>query len=59
MMLLGLLLVSDKKKIKSANDDSEHHKEELNEPDYDEDQDQLEEVQEEETGEIVSTNQVF
>jgi hypothetical protein len=49
---------SDKEKIKSANDDSEHHKEELSEPDYD-DQDQLEEAQEEATGEIVSTNQVF
>jgi hypothetical protein len=40
---------------------SEHHKEESNELDYNEDKDQLEEEQEEETGEIASVtiNQVF
>src|ERR687884_594169 len=38
----------------SANDDSEHDKEESNEPNYDEDGDQLEE-QEEEAGEINQT----
>jgi hypothetical protein len=44
-----------KGKLKSTS-----NKEELNEPDYDEDKDQLEEEQEEETGEITpTTNQVF
>ena len=32
---------------------------ESNEPDYDEDDDQLDEKQEEEAGEITTTNQVF
>jgi hypothetical protein len=45
-----------KEKLKSSF--SNEHEKELNEPDYNEDQDQLEEKQEEETGEI-TTNQVF
>jgi hypothetical protein len=48
----------DKEKLKSSFS-NESDKEESNKPDYDEDKDQLEEAQEEETGEIVSTNQVF
>ena len=44
--------------VESTNSDNEDDKE-LREPDYDEDKVQLEEKQEEETGEIVSTNQVF
>ena len=45
-------------KLKSC---TEGDKEESQEPDYDEDEDQLEEGQEEETGELVSTtmNEVF
>jgi hypothetical protein len=45
---------SDKEKIKSAMEDDK----ELNEPDYDEYQDQLEDKQEDETGEM-TINQVF
>jgi hypothetical protein len=44
-----------KENLKSSAKDNEHDKEELNEPDYDEDRDQLEEEQ---TGEV-TTNQVF
>jgi hypothetical protein len=45
-----------KEKLKSSANKSEYNKEELDEPDYDEDKDQLE--QEEEAGEI-TTNEVF
>jgi hypothetical protein len=34
-------------------------KEELNEPDYNDDEDQIQEEQEEEIGEMMITNQVF
>ena len=47
----------DKEEIKSS-PSNEVDKEESNEPDYDEDKDQLEEEQDQETGEI-TTNQVF
>jgi hypothetical protein len=40
-------------------DSSNEDDKELNEPDYDEDKDQLEEEQEEEAGEITTANQVF
>ena len=48
----------DKEKTKLA---VEGDKEELKEPDYDENRDQLEEKQEEQTGEVtgVTTNQIF
>jgi hypothetical protein len=47
-------------KQKTSPTDSEYDKEESNESDYDEGKDQLEEEQEEETGEAkTTTNQVF
>ena len=47
-------------KLILSNNSTEYDKEESKEPDYDEHADQLEEEQEEETGEITSTtNQVF
>ncbi|MFL6411387.1 MAG: hypothetical protein ACJ71K_09115 [Nitrososphaeraceae archaeon] len=50
----------DKEKLKSSSNDNEGDKEkESSEPDYDEDKDQLEEGQEDETGEITTINQVF
>jgi hypothetical protein len=45
-------------KLKSSGTSDEDRKEESREPDYGEHQDQLEEEQEEETGEV-TTNQVF
>ena len=45
-------------KVKSSNS-SRGDKEESNESDYNEDKDQLEEEQEEKTGEIATTNQIF
>ena len=45
-------------KLKSSGTSDEDRKEESRDPDYGEDQDQLEEEQEEETGEV-TTNQVF
>ena len=45
---------TNKEKLMSKEDDKES-----SEPDYDEDKDQLEEKQEEETGEKETTNQVF
>jgi hypothetical protein len=56
----GITFVSQKSKenLKSGSDKGD--KEESNEPDYGEDQDELEEEQKEETGEITTTtNQVF
>jgi hypothetical protein len=53
-MLLGLYLKS-KENLKSS---TEGDKEESSEPDYDEDENQLE-GQEEETGEMTTINQVF
>jgi hypothetical protein len=53
----GFVPGMSKCKLKSTSD-----KEELNEADYDENRDQLEEEQEEQTGEVISsvtTNQVF
>jgi hypothetical protein len=47
------------KSNENAKSSSEGDKEESNEPDYDEDKDQLEEKQEEETGEMNTTNEVF
>jgi Trp operon repressor len=44
--------------LKSSANDSEYYKEESNEPDYDEDEDQLEARQEEEAREITTINQV-
>jgi hypothetical protein len=61
----AIRFVSQQSKVNlksSDNDDNEHDKEESNQPDYGEDKDQLEEEQEEGTGEITSTittNQVF
>jgi predicted transcriptional regulator len=50
----------EKLKPSAANNDSEHDQEETNKPDYDEDKDLLQEVQEDETGKIATTtNQVF
>ena len=51
----------DKQKLKSSANDSEHDKDEPKEPNYAEDEDQLEEEQEEQTGEIneATINQVF
>ena len=59
----AILFVSQKskEKLKSLDNSNEHEKE-LNEPDYHEDEDQLEEKQEEETEEITTAttiNQVF
>jgi hypothetical protein len=60
----AIRFVSQKSKSKSeeelnsSSSDNEHDREESNEPDYDKDGDQLEEVQEEQTGEV-TTNQVF
>jgi hypothetical protein len=51
MMLLGLYL-RNPEKLRSSSNNSEVQKEESNEPDYDEDIDQLEDKQEEETGEM-------
>jgi predicted transcriptional regulator len=49
-----------KEELDSSSTDSEHDKEVSSEPDYDdEDRDQLEEEQEENIGEIATTNQVF
>jgi len=45
-------------KVKSSNS-NRGDKEESNESDYNEDKDQLEEEQEEKTGEIATTNQIF
>jgi hypothetical protein len=58
------MVVSDRSKEKlksSSSNDNEDNKEESQEPDYDGDKDQLEEKQEEYTGEItlMTTNQVF
>ncbi|HJT48288.1 MAG TPA: hypothetical protein VJ729_08885 [Nitrososphaeraceae archaeon] len=47
------------KSNENAKSSSEGDKEESNEPDYDEDKDQLEEKQEEETGEMNTTDEVF
>jgi predicted transcriptional regulator len=47
-----------KDKLKPSANDSEDDKEKSKEPHYDRDQDQLEEAQEEETGDL-TTNQVF
>jgi predicted transcriptional regulator len=49
----------DRLKASSFSNSDEHQKEEPNEPDYNEDKDRLEERQEEETGEITTTNQIF
>jgi DNA-binding MarR family transcriptional regulator len=52
---------NSKEKLKPSANDSKYDKEESNEPDY-EDRDQVEEEQEEETGELgaaVTTNQIF
>ena len=47
-------------KLKLRSDNSNEDNKESKEPDYDEDKDQLEEKQEEETGEIITTtNQIF
>jgi hypothetical protein len=60
----AIRFVSQKSKSKSeeelnsSSSDNEHDREESNEPDYDEDGYQLEEEQEEQTGEV-TTNQVF
>jgi hypothetical protein len=48
-----------KEKLKSSANVNEHNKQESKEPDYDEEKDQLEEGQEQETGEIATTNEVF
>jgi hypothetical protein len=56
----AIRFVSQKSK-ENLPSNSNEDKEELNEPDYDEDKDQLEEEQEKQTGEIISAtvNQVF
>jgi predicted transcriptional regulator len=48
-----------KESLKPPDDNDEVDKEKSKEPDHDEDKDQLEENQEEETGEITTTNYVF
>jgi hypothetical protein len=48
-----------KENLKSYSSSNENDKEESKEPDYDEDQHRLEEGQEEETGEITTTNEIF
>jgi Trp operon repressor len=53
----AIRFVSSKTK-ENLESSTEYDKEKLNEPDYDEDKDRLEEKQEEETGEV-TTNQVF
>jgi Trp operon repressor len=55
---IGFVSNRSKEKIKSSANDDEHDKE-SNEPDYGEGEDQLEEKQEEETGEISTVNQIF
>ena len=45
----------DKENLKSASEVDKESKE----PDYNEDKDQLEEEQEDETGQIITTNEVF
>jgi hypothetical protein len=58
MMLLGLYRLKSKEKIASSSG-NEHDEEDSNEPDYgNEDKDQLEEEQEQNSGEI-TVNQVF
>jgi hypothetical protein len=58
-MTLSGLYQQSKERLKQST--SEGDEEESNEPDYDEEKDQLEEEQEGETGEIISTtiNRVF
>jgi predicted transcriptional regulator len=49
-----------KEEVNSSSSDNEHDKEESDEPDYGEDKDQLDDNQEEETGQITATtNEVF
>ena len=48
-----------KEKLNSASSDNEYGKEESNEADYDEDQDQLGEEQEEQTGETLAATILF
>jgi hypothetical protein len=48
-----------KENLKPPLSSSDEDANESNEPDYNEDKDQLEEEQEEETGEITTTNQIF
>src|SRR5215204_857696 len=56
------LVQTNKEKLTMSSKEDNNGSKESNEPDYDEDKDQLEEGQEEETGEInqrETTNQVF
>ena len=57
----AIRFVSDrsKEKLKSSSSSNDENHKGLNEPDYDEDEDQLKEDQEEGTGEVATTNQVF
>ena len=59
MVLLLLMLSSLFRQIRKPMSKKENEDKESNEPDYDEDKDQLEESQEDETGEKATTNTTF